>query len=738
MSLQLGSWTLSFLPHVPWLVFWLMCGIGALAVAVMLYAGMRGALLRAAGLLLLLAALINPQLAQDEREQLSDIAAVIIDDSDSQSFGERRKQSDEALEGLRQQVAALGNTELRVGRTVTGTTPDTDGTRVFAALARITADIPPDRYAGAIIISDGQVHDVPAATELGKLKGPIHTLLSGSKSEIDRRVVIEQAPRYAISGQAHEVRFRVSETPDGGEPIAVTVRLPNGETRNLTLAPNTTEALVVPIDRAGQNIVEITAAERTGEITAINNRAMAVIDGIRDRLRVLLISGEPHPGERTWRNMLKADASVDLVHFTILRPPEKQDGTPTRELSLIAFPTRELFLEKLDQFDLVIFDRYQRQTILPDAYLANVADYVRRGGAVLVSSGPDFASVDGLASTPLADVLAAIPTGEVTQEGFKPRVTLTGQRHPVSRGLPGDSATEPTWGRWFRLIDTSPQNEAQQLMSGPGEKPLLALARVEEGRVAQFLSDQGWLWARGFEGGGPQVELLRRISHWLMKEPDLEEEALRARQDGRNLVVERQTLADQAKPIEVTTPSGKVSHLALQAGRAGVFTGSIPLAETGLYTLKDGDLAAFAVTGSGDQKEFADVRATADLMAPVASATGGGTLLAGGRPAASQQGAGQCPQGRFRLDGLDRQPAIPCAGGARNAALFHPCQPCRAAAGLVLHVVPRRPLIRRGDNGSRAAQAPSLPTARLRAVQETANAWDRPVPAAAIAHPAPS
>jgi hypothetical protein len=625
MSLQLGSWSLSFLPHVPWLVFWLLCGVGALAVAAMLYARMRGGVLRAAGLLLLLGALANPQLAQDEREQLSDIAAVIIDDSDSQTFGERRKQSDEALESLRQQVAALGNTELRIGRTVTGTTPDTDGTRVFAALARITADIPPDRYAGAVVISDGQIHDVPAATESSPLKGPVHTLLSGSRSEIDRRVVIEQAPRYAITGQAHEIRFRVSETPAGSEAVAVTVRLPNGETRNLTLAPNTTEALVVPIDRAGQNIVEITAAERAGEITTINNRAMAVIDGIRDRLRVLLISGEPHPGERTWRNMLKADASVDLVHFTILRPPEKQDGTPTRELSLIAFPTRELFLEKLDQFDLVIFDRYQRQTILPDAYLANVADYVRRGGAVLVSSGPDFASVDGLASTPLADVLAAIPTGEVTQEGFKPRVTLTGQRHPVSRGLPGDSATEPTWGRWFRLIDTSPQNEAQQLMSGPGEKPLLALARVEEGRVAQFLSDQGWLWARGFEGGGPQVELLRRISHWLMKEPDLEEEALRARQDGRNLVVERQTLADSANPVEVTTPSGKVSQFALQAGRSGVFTGSIPLDETGLYSLRDGDLVAFAVTGNGDQKEFADVRATADLMAPIAAATGGGT-----------------------------------------------------------------------------------------------------------------
>ena len=656
MTVQMGSWSLGFLPHIPWAWFVALCVVGAIVIAAMLYARMRGGVMRAAGLALLLAAIANPQLAEDDREQLSDIAAVIIDESDSQNFGARKAQTDAALQTLRERIAATGNTELRIGRTVSGTTRDTDGTRVFAALQRITADIPPDRFAGAVIISDGQIHDVPAAGELAKLKGPIHTLLSGSKKEIDRRVVIEQAPRFAIAGQSHEVRFRVSEEPPGSAPIAVTIRLPNGEQRNIDIAPNTTDSIVVPIDRAGQNIIEITAAEGPGEITAVNNRTLAVIEGIRDRLRVLLISGEPHPGERTWRNMLKADASVDLVHFTILRPPEKQDGTPTRELSLIAFPTRELFLEKLDQFDLVIFDRYQRQSILPDAYLANVAEYVRRGGAVLVSSGPDFASADGLSATPLSEVLAALPTGEITEQAFKPMVTTTGQRHPVSRGLPGDDATEPTWGRWFRLIDTTTQNDAQELMSGPGAKPLLALARVDEGRIAQFLSDQGWLWARGFEGGGPQVELLRRISHWLMKEPDLEEEALRARQDGRNLVIERQTLSDATQPVELTLPSGKTSRVTLQAARPGVFSAAIPTTETGLYGLRDGDLTTFAIIGTTDQKEFADVRATPDIMAPVAAASRGTVAwLEDGMPRLSKARAGALMGGSGWLALTDNQ-----------------------------------------------------------------------------------
>ena len=143
----------------------------------------------------------------------------------------------------------------------------------------------------------------------------------------------------------------------------------------------------VPIPHAGPNIVEIEASPLDGELTAVNNRAVVSIDGVRDKLRVLLVSGEPHAGERTWRNLLKSDASVDLVHFTILRPPEKQDGTPINELSLIAFPTRELFQQKINEFQLIIFDRYARQGVLPIIYFDNIARYVRQGGAVLVAAG---------------------------------------------------------------------------------------------------------------------------------------------------------------------------------------------------------------------------------------------------------------------------------------------------------------------------------------------------------------
>ena len=181
---------------------------------------------------------------------------------------------------------------------------------------------------------------------------------------------------------------------------------------------------------------------------------MLSIDGVRDKLRVLLVSGEPHAGERTWRNLLKSDASVDLVHFTILRPPEKQDGTPINELSLIAFPTRELFQQKISEFQLIIFDRYARQGVLPMIYFDNIAKYVHDGGAVMIAAGPDYATPGSIWHTPLDVVLPAEPSGDVTEQPFCARLTQAGERHPVTRGLQGSDSNPPHWSQWFRVVNT--------------------------------------------------------------------------------------------------------------------------------------------------------------------------------------------------------------------------------------------------------------------------------------------
>ena len=618
----MSDWSIAFEPVLPWAVVAVLGALGLVLLIVLAFARSRGLMLRSLSFAILLAALANPTIRNEEREALTDIAVAVVDRSLSQQSAGRTERTTQAAEALKAAVARLPNTELRTVEVKSGISAEDDGTRAFEALNRALADIPPERFAGAVMITDGQIHDAPQDAAKAGIGGPVHGLITGSKSERDRKVVIDKAPRFGMVGQDQTVSFRVDEVNGPGEPVTVNVAVGDAPPMPVDVTPGQTVEITVPVAHGGQNIVEITAPPLAGEISQQNNRAVTVVEGVRDRLRVLLVSGEPHPGERTWRNLLKADASVDLVHFTILRPPEKQDGTPTKELALIAFPTRELFVEKLDQFDLVIFDRYRRQTVLPAAYMANIARYVADGGAVLIASGPDLADEDGLYYTPLSDIIAAAPTGQVLEGPFKPELTQQGRKHPVTSGLPGSEGQNPSWGRWFRLVETT-ASSGETVMSGLDGKPLLVLARQGKGRVAQLLSDQGWLWARGFEGGGPQTELLRRMAHWLMKEPDLEEEALSGSQRGNNLVIERRTMADSAEPVNVTLPSGKTETVELRQTAPGRFQGAIPVTEAGLHRLSDGKLVAVAAAGSADAREMSSLVATSSVLAPVAAATGG-------------------------------------------------------------------------------------------------------------------
>jgi hypothetical protein len=493
---------------------------------------------------------------------------------------------------------------------------------LFTALNSTLADVPSDRLAGVIMITDGRVHDVPAdAGSLG-FSAPVHALITGHADERDRRVALIAAPRFGIVGQPQTITYRVEDQGAHQSTAQITVRRDGEviETRDVPIG--TAQSVTVPIPHGGQNIVEIEASPLAGELTQVNNRVVVSIDGVRDKLRVLLVSGEPHAGERTWRNLLKSDPSVDLVHFTILRPPEKQDGTPINELSLIAFPTRELFQQKIDDFQLIIFDRYARQGVLPIIYFDNITRYVRDGGAVLVAAGPDYASSTSIWRTPLDAILPAEPSGNVTNQAFRPELTELGQRHPVTRGLDGSADKPPHWSEWFRVVDTRSAT-GTTIMQGPDAKPLLVLSHEGEGRVALLLSDHIWLWARNFEGGGPHLDLLRRLSHWLMKEPDLEEEALRLTVSGHDLLVRRQTMADQVADVTLTSPSGATRTLKLDAKKPGVWESTVSASELGLWRATDGKLNALINVGPANPREYAEVTSTTKVLAPLANATGG-------------------------------------------------------------------------------------------------------------------
>lgn len=586
-----------------------------------LFLKMQGALLRVLGGLIFLLALLQPSFVDEKRTPLKTIVPVLVDRSGSQQIGTRQDDSTRALEEVKAKLGRLDFVEARIAEI---NESGEDGTRLFDALQKLTADVPPEQLGGAILITDGEVHDIPKSKAELQFPAPVHALITGYEKEPDRRVRFIDPPRFGLVGKEQSLTFEVTDSIEK-TPVPLIIKRDGIEIARLAATPGVSLTVQIGIEHGGPNVIEAEIAPRADELTLINNRVVTSIDGIRDKLRVLLVSGEPHPGERTWRNMLKSDPNVDLVHFTILRPPQKLDATPINELSLIAFPTRELFEVKIKEFDLIILDRYSDLVMMPPAYFRNMVNYVREGGAMLVAAGPEFSGEDSLAETSLQAILPALPDGMIYDLPFKPKLTQDGAKHPVTRDLQGADLAKPQWGEWIRQISATPKG-GSIVMNGVENKPLLILNHEGKGRVALLLSDHAWLWARDFHGGGPHLDMLRRTGHWLMKEPDLEEEALRAFTDGKSLIIERQSMSDKVEPVRVTSPTGKEQMVTVQNAKPGLWRGTMPISETGLYALKSGPLTSFAAVGEPNPREFRDVLSTRERLQPVADMTGGGVL----------------------------------------------------------------------------------------------------------------
>ncbi|WP_417280863.1 hypothetical protein [Celeribacter sp.] len=661
---------LTFSPLIPLPVLAVLAGIAFVLIVFAAWRGLSGWALRALAALGVLAALSGPSLKQEMRDPLTDIVFLVVDESASQDLSNRPDQIEAARATLEARITAMPNTELR--EITLRDAPDNRGTLLMTALSEAMADEPRGRLAGAVLLSDGQLHDVDLAPDF---PAPVHLMLTGEPQDWDRRLVIESAPSFAILDEEVVLKLRVEDqgavpNDDATSPLLVSIDGEAPQRFSIPVGRSIEVPLMLP--HGGMNVIQFTLPEADRELTTRNNSAMVQINGVRDRLRVLLVSGEPHNGERTWRNLLKSDPSVDLVHFTILRPPSKQDGVPVTELSLIAFPTRELFMEKVEDFDLIIFDRYKLRGILPASYLDNIARYVENGGAVLFAAGPDFATADSIYRSPLARVIPVSPTGRVIEDAYLPRLTDLGARHPVTEGLGGlrFAEDEPGWGRWFRQVELEPDEQGETVMSGLDGRPLLVLDRVGEGRVAVLGSDHAWLWTRGVEGGGPQLELLRRLAHWMMKEPELEEEALTATAEGNTLTITRRSLTEGERSVTVEAPDGTVSIVPMEEIAPGRYVAEVTGGEMGLYRLSEGDQTAVMVLGPSAPREFEETIATGDKLASVIRASGGGTfalsdgvprlrLVEEGRVAAGRGWFGITPREAYVTQSTRLSPLLP-------------------------------------------------------------------------------
>lgn len=669
---------ITFVPLIPVPLIWALALAAVIALGVSIRYGLRSWPLRALAFTLLVLSLAGPNLRNEQREGLPNVAFMVVDRTASATLEDRTAQIEEAAEALEREINALSTEtdplELVTVDVTSGGLRDR-GTQMLNALDNAAARVAPGQIAGAVLLTDGQIHD---SALLQNFPGPVHGLIAGEQDAYDLRLALDTAPAFGIVGE--EVVFRVRAVAQGnlpvqpGEKVPATVAIDGVTPFPILLNLGAATDLAIGIEHGGPTVVDIQLIPMDGELTERNNRIISTVNGVRDRLRVLLVSGEPHPGGRTWRDLLKSDPTVELIHFTILRPPAKQDGTPVSELSLIAFPTRELFLEKIDGFDLIVFDRYRWRGVLSSGYLANVGRYVEDGGAILVASGPAFSGAQSLSRTPLADVLPADPTVNVIEEAFVPRVTDLGERHPVTSGLEqaaGRTDGVPNWGKWLRQIDVE-QVSGNAVMSGADERPLLMLDRVGKGRVALLASDHAWLWSRGYDGGGPQADLLRRVAHWLMQEPELEEEAMFARVEGERVLIERRSLDAEGPDSVTATPpgGGEPQTLQYEAVAPGRWQAVLDGADAGLWRLDDGGTRAVAAVGPPSPVEFTQTLATTELLGPLATTSAGSMRwLSDGIPAVrrvregrrmtSRSWIGLAQRDAFRVTGITLTSMLP-------------------------------------------------------------------------------
>jgi hypothetical protein len=610
---------IAFDPALPALALFALAALAVLSFALYIWRRGGAPILRALGVAFVFLGLMQPQWVRETREPAEDVALVVVDQSESLALAGRREAARAAGDRIAERLAAEQGLDVRVRETRGGS----DGTMIASVVEDALADVARDRIGGVIVVTEGQAADPPEDPRRLAALGPAHILIVGDPERGDRRLELTQTPTFGIVGESMRISGRVID-PSGNAPVRVRITI-DGEGAAETVARvNRDFSIDVRLPRRGRAMIVVEAAEGPQEIALSNNRRAFAANGVRDRLRVLLITGEPHQGARVWRNLLKSDPAVDLVHFSILRPPDKQDFTPLNELALIPFPTEELFERRLNEFDLIIFDRAPRRGILQAYYYAQVARRVEQGGALLITAGETEAGLDGLYRTALAGILPSRPTGAVSDRAYRPAPTALGRRHPVVRSLPSPER----WGRWTRQIEAQAAG-GQTILQGHNGNPLLVLDRAGDGRVAQFWSDQPWLWARGYDGGGPHGELLRRLAHWLMQEPELEDERLALDAGARGLEIARSTLQNQPGEVELIAPSGARSRVDLSETAPGLWRGATEASEQGLWEARSGALRAFAAVGPLNPREASALAADPDILRPFAQATGGGVVMTG-------------------------------------------------------------------------------------------------------------
>ena len=603
--------SVNFTPFAP---FWLLITLALLCLAILIFSILRsgkGIFWRLCTCIIFLLWLTGPVLIQENKKLSPETVLIIEDHSESMKLDERFAIMQRTVNSIRDHLPS--NVTAKI---TTINNQNREGTRLLPTLEQSLSEIPNDQLAGVIIITDGQIKDVPnilpPAFYMQKNNIlPVHVLLTASHEQTDRRLRILQAAPYAMVGKSTNIRVQADDVGTGNPNAILTLSQEDHPPITYPISIGTPKDIAIPITHTGNTLVHLSVSSLKNEASLINNQQIIRINGVRDKLKVLLISGTPNQGERVWRRLLKSDPSVELVHFTILRSAEQDDNTPLSDLALIPFPVNELFQEKIKLFDLIILDGFENRYTLPNLYLQNIVNYVNNGGGLLVIAGPEFISPFSLQNSPLGSILPAHISSEnnLLEQPFQPQLTDIGRRHPVTEKLSMDDHSASLGGFWYRYLKAN-QVDGNVLMQTPDKSPLLVLKQVHQGRIALLLSDQIWLWSRE-QKGGPQAELLRRLSHWLMKEPELETQRLSADiQDGKLQFQWHDINSRQDNLFTITAPDGKTQTIQLKTDQNGFSEATIPAQSIGLWKVSNDTHTVYAAPHPSDQEEFNELQVT--------------------------------------------------------------------------------------------------------------------------------
>jgi uncharacterized membrane protein len=633
--------------------------------------------LRVLSALLALPFVLQPQWVAERLENVQGRIAVLVDASRSMAVRDvspdRAQHALELLRGWQKQgkaqfdLYAFGADarSVKLGELDAAALARDDDTRIQRAVERAVGDLG-EELSAVVLISDGA--DLSPGWSPQQLKGlgvRVHTIAVGSEHEpADDAILAIKADPVGFLRQAAEVEVSVRSTRKEREPLIVSLR-EQGQLvseAKAELDDSGQGKVVLPFTpgRLGRAVYTVSLPLAEGDAVPENNERAFLVRVTRDKLRVLLLCGAPTWDTRFLRAFLKADPAIDLITFFILRTSSDLAMASPEELSLIPFPTDELFREHLDSFDLVIFQDFNYGPYQVAAYLPRIRDYVIKGGAFAMIGGTRAFAGGGYEHTPIAEILPvrmAPGANALSTREFAPTLVEAMARHPIVELVPDQTENQKTWSELAPLVGANKllglRESSHALLVHPNEKdaqggpmPVLAVGTAGQGRVLALAADSSWRWSittAGRRGDASAYERFwDRALRWLARDPLLEPAHIETDRErygpgapikARMLLRDDryQPLASHALELLVLDMQGAVSsRQPLESdvdGSAGAEL-HVP-ADPGAYRLAVRDLQSeapiaeqgFIVEAGGD--ELADPRPRPDLLREIAAVTGG-------------------------------------------------------------------------------------------------------------------